>query len=217
MRAVLLGAPGAGKGTQAKILTSEIPGLPHISTGDILRQAVADETALGKEVKAYMDAGKLAPDHLLVALVKERISRPDCADGFLLDGFPRTMAQAEALDAMLTGVGQRLDLVVNVNVASDALIERLTGRRTCPDCGSVYHVIYNPPAVDGICDKCGANLIQRSDDTRATVERRLEAYEKQTKPLIEFYRDKNLLVDVDGALSVEVVAARVRELFKSRV
>jgi len=215
MRAVLLGAPGAGKGTQAKILTSEILGMPHISTGDILRQAVADETALGKEVKAYMDAGKLAPDHLLVALVKERISRPDCASGFLLDGFPRTLAQAEALEAMLSELGKRLDVVANVDVASDALIERLTGRRSCPDCGAVYHTENNTPDVADVCDRCGSGLIQRSDDTRTTVERRLEAYEKQTKPLVQYYRDKKLLVDIDGALPVEEVAKQMRELFKS--
>lgn len=216
MRAVLLGAPGAGKGTQAKILTSEISGMPHISTGDILRQAVGEETVLGKEVKAYMDAGKLAPDHLLIALVKERISRPDCAEGFLLDGFPRTLAQAEALDVMLGELGQRLDLVVNVDVAGEVLVERLTGRRTCPDCGAVYHTQYNPPAAADVCGDCGGTLVQRSDDTEAIVMRRLEAYETQTMPLVQFYKDRDLLVSVDGARAVEEVALQVRELFKSR-
>lgn len=216
MRAVLLGAPGAGKGTQAKILASEIPGMPHISTGDILRQSVAEETELGREVKAYMDAGKLAPDHLLIALVRDRISRPDCAKGFLLDGFPRTLAQAEALEAMLGELDQRLDVVFNIDVAGDVLIERLTGRRSCPDCGAVYHTRDNPTVTGGTCGDCGGALVQRSDDTPATVERRLEAYESQTKPLIQFYKGRDILVSIDGARAVEEVASQVRELVKSR-
>lgn len=217
MRAVLLGAPGAGKGTQAKSLSGMMDGTPHISTGDILRQAVTDETDLGRQVKPYMEAGKLAPDDLLIALVRERLARSDCSEGFLLDGFPRTIPQAEALDKMLEEIGRPLDLVVDIEVPFEVLIERLTGRRTCPDCGMVYHVVFNPPKVEGVCDVCGGSLYQRTDDTEETVRHRLEAYEIQTRPLIDYYARTGLLRRVDGGKPVEQVAADVKELFGAKV
>jgi adenylate kinase len=208
MRIVFLGAPGVGKGTQAQWVAARFH-QPKISTGDILREAVRNQTPLGLQAKACMDQGKLVPDDVVVGIVEEKLAQPECARGFLLDGFPRTVRQAEELDAMLKTRGQKLDQVINVVVAKDEVVRRLTGRRSCPKCQAVYHVEFAPPKREGICDKCGAELVQRSDDTKATVEARLSVYEEQTAPLISFYRRRGLLSDLDGSGRIEAVQQRL--------
>ncbi len=211
MRLVLLGAPGVGKGTQADQLSAKW-GRPKISTGDILREAVRNKTALGLQAKACMDEGKLVPDSIVVGIVREKLAEPGCARGFLLDGFPRTVAQAEELGRMLEGGGAKLDRVVNITVPREDVVKRLTGRRSCPKCQAVFHVDFAPPARAGVCDRCGGELAQRSDDKRETVEARLKVYEEQTAPLIQYYRGKNLLSDVDGAGPVDVVQRRLTDI-----
>lgn len=215
MNIVLLGAPGAGKGTQAARMVEEFA-LPHISTGDIFRKAVADSTPLGLEAKRYMDAGELVPDEVTIGIVKERLSQPDCAAGFILDGFPRTAPQADALTAALAGMGRALDAVVLVDVPTDALVARLTSRRQCRACGRIYNVMGEMPATEGVCDACSGEVYQRDDDSVETVTNRLAVYERNTQPLIEYYRDKGLLRPVDGARGVDEVysdiAALLREL-----
>ena len=211
MRLVLLGAPGVGKGTQADQLSAKW-GRPKISTGDILREAVRNKTALGLQAKACMDEGKLVPDAIVVGIVREKLAEPGCARGFLLDGFPRTVAQAEELGRMLEGGGAKLDRVVNITVPREDVVKRLTGRRSCPKCQAVFHVDFAPPARAGVCDRCGGELAQRSDDKRETVEARLKVYEEQTAPLIQYYRGKNLLSDVDGAGPVDVVQRRLTDI-----
>ena len=211
MRLVLLGAPGVGKGTQADQMSAKW-GRPKISTGDILREAVRNKTALGLQAKACMDEGKLVPDSIVIGIVREKLAEPGCARGFLLDGFPRTVAQAEELGRMLESQKTRLDRVLNITVPRDEVVKRLTGRRSCPKCQAVFHVDFAPPAKAGLCDRCGGELIQRTDDKRETVEARLKVYEEQTAPLIQYYREKALLSDVDGAGRVEDVQRRLADV-----
>jgi adenylate kinase len=208
---VLLGAPGAGKGTQAAKLV-EAYDIPHISTGDIFRKAVSDGTPLGLEAKRYMDAGELVPDSVVIGIVKERLSQPDAARGFLLDGFPRTVGQADALGEALAEDGRTLDAVVSVDVDRDALITRLTARRTCIECGTITNVTTDPSAARGECSACGGELFQRDDDTVETVTNRLNVYEDQTAPLIEYYRAKGVLHEVDGNRAPDDVFADIRRI-----
>ena len=209
MNVMLLGAPGAGKGTQAARLIERY-GLAHISTGDILRKAVADQTPLGLEAKSYMDKGELVPDEVVIGLVRERLQQPDTEAGFVLDGFPRTVVQAEALDGVLAELGKKLDAVITVDVDKDALITRLTARRTCTQCGAIFNVISQPESASGRCPACGGALMQRDDDTIETVTNRLDVYERSTLPLIGYYREAGLLRSVDGNRSPEDVFAQVQ-------
>lgn len=204
MRLIILGPPGAGKGTQADFIVKRY-NIPHISTGDILRENIKDETDLGKQAKEYMDKGQLVPDELVIALVQERITRDDCAEGFLLDGFPRTTAQAVALDAELKKLGIALDRAINIMVDPALLIERAVGRRVCKTCGATYHVKFNPPKEEGICDNDQTKLVQRDDDTEETVKNRIKVYTEQTSPLIDYYKAQGLLLNVDGAQKIEDV------------
>lgn len=211
MRLVFLGAPGAGKGTQADLIGSRFHH-PKISTGDILREAVRNQTPLGLQAKACMDRGKLVSDEIVVGIVRDKLAEPGCANGFLLDGFPRTVAQAEALAEMLKTRGQPLNRVINVLVPRQEVVRRLTGRRSCPKCQAVFHVEFAPPQRGGICDRCGGELIQRSDDQEDTVEARLSVYEEQTAPLIAYYREANLLSELNGSGPVEEVHQRLVSL-----
>jgi len=204
MKLILLGPPGAGKGTQAVRLVKHY-GIPQISTGDILRKAVKDGTELGTLAKKYMDKGELVPDEVVIGIIRDRITEPDCEKGYILDGFPRTIAQAEALDEMLEKMGARIDHVVNISVADEEIIKRLTGRRTCSNCGAGYHVLFDPPKQEGICDKCGGKLIQRDDDKEETIRARLEVYRQQTEPLIKYYEAKQLLRTIPGEGSMEEI------------
>lgn len=204
MRLVLLGPPGAGKGTQASAIVEKY-NIPHISTGDIFRANIKEGTELGQEAKAYMDKGLLVPDDLVVSIVKDRLLKDDCEKGFLLDGFPRTAGQAEALDSELEKMGINLDRVVNIKADAEILIERAVGRRICRECGATYHVKYNPPKVNGICDKEGGELYQRDDDNEETVSTRINVYMEQTEPLIDYYRNQSLLLDVDGTRPIKDV------------
>lgn len=204
MKIVLLGPPGAGKGTQAKFI-AERYNIPHISTGDIFRKNIKEQTALGLKAKEFIDKGQLVPDELTVAIVEDRIKQDDCKNGFLLDGFPRTVAQADALKNALALMGSKLDHVVNIDVPEGNLIDRLTGRRVCPSCGASFHVIFNPPKKDNLCDYCEAELIQRADDSVDTVKSRLNVYQKQTQPLIEYYEVENLLRNIDGEQEITKV------------
>lgn len=214
MNLVLLGAPGAGKGTQASRLVNRF-GLAHVSTGDILRKAVADRTVLGTTAKEYMDKGELVPDLVVIGLVKDRLAQDDTANGFILDGFPRTIEQADALDTMLAEVGRPLDAVVSITVDPAALVQRLTARRTCRSCGTIFNLLASPPADESACDACGGELYQREDDTVETVTNRLTVYERSTAPLIDYYRRKGLLREVNGDRSPdEVFTAIVAALGK---
>ncbi len=214
MRLVLLGAPGAGKGTQAKKLIEKY-GIPQISTGDILRKAVADGTPLGKEAKSYMDSGGLVPDSVVIGLVKERIAQDDCKKGYILDGFPRTTPQAEALDAVLAEMNSPLDTALSVDVDPEILMKRLTGRRTCKGCQQMYNLHFNPPRKEGVCDKCGGELFQRDDDKEDTIKNRLEVYEKSTAPLIDYYGKKNILKSVEGMGSVDDIFNKVCSILEA--
>ncbi|MBR5429466.1 MAG: adenylate kinase [Firmicutes bacterium] len=205
MKIVLLGPPGAGKGTQAEVLTKKLL-VPHISTGDMFRAAIKNGTAMGIEAKSYMDRGQLVPDEVTVGIIKDRIAQPDCSGGFLLDGFPRTIAQAEALDQLLADRGG-LDAVLNISVPLEKLVERLTGRRMCRKCGAIYHMLYNAPAKEGVCDACGGELYQRDDDKLETVTNRLDVYEAQTAPLIGFYEQQGKLFTVNGDQPINAVLA----------
>ncbi|ADL42168.1 adenylate kinase [Caldicellulosiruptor obsidiansis OB47] len=211
MRLILLGAPGAGKGTQAEYLSKRFS-IPHISTGDILRENVKNETELGKKAKEYMDKGLLVPDEIVIEIVKDRISKEDCKNGFLLDGFPRTIAQAEALDKVLQELGQKIDKVLDIEVPDEKILERMSGRRICKNCGASFHVIYRPPQKEGVCDVCGGELYQREDDKEETVKKRLEVYHAQTQPLIDYYKAKGLLVVVYGQ---EEIADTTKEVLKA--
>lgn len=209
MNLILLGPPGAGKGTQAKRLVSEL-GIPQISTGDMLREAVKAGSPMGLKAKSYMDSGALVPDEVVVGLVEERIQQPDCARGFMLDGFPRTTAQADALSAMMQKKGIKLDHVVCLEADKEELVRRLSGRRTCRQCMAPYHVMFNPPAKEGVCDQCGGELYQRDDDKEEAIRARLVTYEKQTQPLIAYYKTRGVLRLVDGLGAVEEVYGRIK-------
>ena len=209
-RVVLLGPPGAGKGTQAKLL-QDLYGAVQISTGDILRKAVADQTPLGQQAAGFIKSGALVPDNVIVNLVGERLKEPDCAKGFLLDGFPRTIPQAESLDEMLRQAGQNLNCVLSVQVPEAVIVERLAGRRTCRQCGAMCHVVFSPPKVAGVCDRCGGELYQRDDDKEQTIANRLQVYEKQTAPLVDYYRGRGLLRSIDGVGEIDEIRARVIE------
>lgn len=211
MNIILIGAPGAGKGTQARLL-EEKRGMIQLSTGDMLRAAVKNKEPLGVQAKSLMDAGKLVPDDLMVNLIKERIAKPDCAKGFILDGFPRTVPQAEALDAMLTEQGKKLDYVIELKVDEPALIERVSGRFTCAKCGAGYHDKFKPTQKDGVCDECGAaEFSRRADDNAETMKTRLKAFNERTAPILPYYKQKGLLVSIDGMAEM----AKVTELLNS--
>ena len=204
MKIIMLGAPGAGKGTQAKKIAEKY-GIPHISTGDIFRANIKNGTELGKKAKTYMDQGLLVPDELVVELVADRITQDDCAKGFVLDGFPRTIPQAEALDAALEKMGTSMDYAIDVDVPDENIINRMSGRRACLDCGATYHIVTIPTKVDGICDTCGSKVVLREDDKPETVQKRLEVYHAQTQPLIEYYKKQNVLRTVDGTQPMDEV------------
>lgn len=208
MRLILLGPPGSGKGTQATRLVEKYR-IPQISTGDILRAAVRDGTELGKSAKSYMDAGKLVPDSVVIGIIGERLREADCARGYILDGFPRTVAQADALKDTVARMGQAIDHVLSLEVPAEELVERLSGRRTCKGCGAMYHVKFSRPRVDGKCDKCGGELFQRDDDQEATIRARLKVYDEQTAPLIAYYRKAGLLRSIDGMGGMEEILGRI--------
>jgi adenylate kinase len=207
---ILLGPPGAGKGTQAKLLSAELQ-IPHISTGDMFRDHKARGTPLGKKVQAIMDAGGLVTDDVTNEMVKDRLGRPDVGPGFILDGYPRTAAQAQYLDLLLHSMGRRITRCLSYDVAEDVLVERMSGRRTCPQCGTVYHVTQNPPKKDGFCDRDGAGLVQREDDKPETVRKRLQEYAAKTEPLRRFYETRHLLTSIDGVGSPEGILAATKK------
>jgi adenylate kinase len=204
MRIIFLGPPGAGKGTQAKMLIERY-GIPQISTGDILRAAVKEGTPMGKKAKEYMDAGKLVPDEVVIGIMQDRLKEPDCSKGFILDGFPRTVAQAEALEKMLKELNMPINKVLALNVPDEVLLERLTGRRTCKSCGQMYHIKFDPPKKENVCDKCGGELFQRDDDKEETIKNRLSVYHAQTAPLLDFYGSKGLVEKIDGTKSPDEI------------
>lgn len=208
MQIILIGPPGGGKGTQAKLLAERL-GIPHISTGDILREAVRNKTKLGLEAQPIMESGGLVPDDLMIGLIKERLAQPDAAKGCILDGFPRTVPQAEKLDTILAGNGSDKVAVVHLLVPDALIVRRIVARRSCGNCGAVYHLENSPPKQNGVCDKCGSDLVARADDTEDAVITRLEAFRENTEPVIDFYRDKGLLKEIDGDSSVDQVFERV--------
>lgn len=214
MRLVLLGAPGAGKGTQAKKLIDKY-GIPQISTGDILRKAVADGTSLGKEAKSYMDSGGLVPDSVVIGMVKERLSQDDCKKGYILDGFPRNTAQAEALDKVLAEMNAPITIALSVDVDKNDLMKRLTGRRTCRGCQQMFNVHFSAPKKEGVCDKCGGELYQRDDDKEETIKNRLDVYDKATAPLIDYYGKKKILKSVMGVGSIDDIFKKVCLILES--
>lgn len=214
MRLILLGPPGAGKGTQAKTITDDY-GIPQISTGDILRAAVREGTAMGVRARAYMDSGALVPDEVVIGIVRERLEQPDCTAGFILDGFPRTVGQADALDASLAAMNYDLQVVVSLEVDEDSLVERLTGRRTCRSCGRGYHVSNDPPQQAGLCDQCGGELFQRDDDREETIRHRLSVYREQTSPLIDYYGRRGLLRSIDGMADIAEVRSAIRGILRA--
>jgi adenylate kinase len=212
---IMMGPPGAGKGTQSAMLARHL-GVPSVSTGEILREEVRRKTALGGEAKRHMDKGGLVPDEVIVGVIEERLRQPDCLPGFILDGFPRTVGQAEALNRVLDVLKRRIDQVVSVTVPNEELIKRLSGRRTCRDCGALYHIIFDPPTNTGICNKCNGDLYQRDDDHEDIIASRLEVYARETTPLLEYYRVRGLLAEVDGVGGREDVLARVLERLGAR-
>lgn len=213
MNIILLGPPGGGKGTQAKRIVEKY-GIPHIATGDILREAVAKGTELGKKAKEYMDRGELVPDEIVIGIVKERLKQPDCEKGFLLDGFPRTIKQAEALDEMLKELGKSIDAVIYIDVPEEEVVKRIAYRRTCRNCGAVYNLIYSPPKEDNKCDKCGGELYQRDDDKEEVVRQRFKVYMENTAPLIEYYEKRGILYKVDGTKSIDEVWKQIDEILQ---
>lgn len=204
MKIVMLGAPGAGKGTQAKMIAEKY-GIPHVSTGDIFRANIKNKTELGAEAKKYMDQGLLVPDELTVKILLDRVARADCRNGYVLDGFPRTIPQAEVLDQALEKISDQIDFAVNVSVPDENIVKRMSGRRACVGCGATYHIEHIPPKKEGICDTCGMELILREDDKPETVQNRLNVYHSQTQPLIEFYQKKGILQTVDGTVDMKAV------------
>jgi adenylate kinase len=208
MKIIMLGAPGAGKGTQAKKIAEKY-GIPHISTGDIFRANIKNGTELGQKAKAYMDQGLLVPDELVVDLVVDRVGQKDCGNGYVLDGFPRTIPQAEALDQALSALEQKVDYAINVEVPDENIVNRMSGRRACVDCGATYHIVYAPTKEENVCDNCHGNLILRDDDKPETVQKRLNVYHEQTQPLIDYYTEKKILVEVDGTVDIEDVFAAI--------
>ena len=214
MNLVLMGLPGAGKGTQAEKIVEKY-GIPHISTGDMFRAAIKESTELGLQAKSFMDQGNLVPDEVTIGIVRERLSKEDCAEGFLLDGFPRTVAQAEELENILSDLNKKIDYVINIDVDQEFLMERLTGRRICKSCGSTYHLVFNPPAKDDVCDRCGGELYQRADDNAETVQNRLEVNQKQTKPLLDFYEGKGYLRNINGQQDIRKVFDDLDQLLRS--
>jgi len=208
MNLILLGPPGAGKGTQAKILAKKFD-IPQISTGDILRGAVKEQSPMGIKAKGYMDAGSLVPDEVVVGIVKERLAKPDCSNGFILDGFPRTVIQADALKLTLGGMGKAIEHVISIVVDKEDLLARITGRRTCRSCGKGYHLSFDPPKTAGVCDECGGELFQRDDDSEATMRNRLDVYEKQTAPLISYYDRESLLRTIAGTGTIDEIQQNI--------
>jgi adenylate kinase len=214
MNIILMGPPGAGKGTQAEFIKAAFP-IPHISTGDMFREAVSGGTAMGIEAKKYMDAGKLVPDEVTIGVVEERLSKADCNAGFLLDGFPRTIPQADALDSVLAGMGKKVEIALNITVPDNILLARMSGRVSCEVCKAVYNTKFQPPAKEGICDKCGGKLVQRSDDKEETVKNRLNVYNEQTQPLIEYYAKQGTLKTIDGNRETKVVFEDVKSVLEN--
>lgn len=213
MKIIMLGAPGAGKGTQA-IMIAEKYGIPHVSTGDIFRANIKNGTELGKEAKKYMDQGLLVPDELTVKILLDRVAKDDCKNGYVLDGFPRTIPQAEVLDRALSGMNDAIDVAVNVDVPDESIIRRMSGRRACLSCGATYHIEHVPPKKEGICDHCGQPLVLRDDDKPETVQNRLKVYHEQTQPLIDYYTGKGILRTVDGTQSMNDVFAAIVEILE---
>ncbi len=211
MKIIMLGAPGAGKGTQAKQIAEKYS-IPHISTGDIFRANIKEGTELGTKAKTYMDQGLLVPDELVVELVADRIVKDDCKNGFVLDGFPRTIPQAEALDAALEKMGEKMDYAIDVDVPDENIVTRMSGRRACLNCGATYHIVTIPTKVEGICDKCGTEVVLRDDDQPETVQKRLTVYHEQTQPLIDYYSNQGILKSVDGTLPMEDVFEAIVEI-----
>lgn len=211
MKIIMLGAPGAGKGTQAKMIAEKY-GLPHISTGDIFRANIKNGTELGKEAKEYMDKGLLVPDELTVRLLLDRVAQDDCKNGYVLDGFPRTIPQAEVLDEKLSELGEKVDFAINVDVPDENIVNRMSGRRACLNCGATYHIVSIPPKKEGICDVCASALVLRDDDKPETVQNRLKVYHDQTQPLIDFYEKKGVLRSVDGTLPMEEVFTAITKI-----
>ena len=214
MNIIMLGAPGAGKGTQAAMIAEKY-GIPHISTGDIFRMNIKENTELGQKAKVYIDRGDLVPDELTTNLVSDRIRKPDCEKGFILDGFPRTINQAECLDKELQELGLRIDYAIDVDVPDEVIVGRMSGRRFCPDCNAIYHMVTHRPKKDGICDRCGAKLVFREDDAPETVQKRLDVYHAQTEPLIRFYGDRDLLETLDGTRNPEEVFRDIMTLLEA--
>ncbi|MDD4775571.1 MAG: adenylate kinase [Syntrophomonas sp.] len=213
MNIILMGPPGAGKGTQAEFIKNEYP-IPHISTGDMFREAVQNGTTMGLEAKKYMDAGQLVPDQVTIGIVEDRLGMPDCQPGFLLDGFPRTTVQAVALDEVMQRLGKKLDLALDISVPEDVLMDRMVGRVFCGSCKTVYNTVFNPPAVAGVCDRCGGELVQRSDDKAETVKKRIQVYMEQTQPLLHYYTQQGNLVTLDGQRDPKEVFKDVRALLE---
>lgn len=211
MNLILLGPPGAGKGTQAQLMVDRYH-IPQISTGDILRAAVKGKTPLGVKAKGFMDQGKLVPDELVIGIIEERLKAADCHPGFILDGFPRTIAQAEALQPILSKMGRSIDHVVNIEVEDEELVRRLTGRRTCKNCGAMFHIVFHAPKREGICDRCGGTLYQREDDKEETIRTRLKEYQKQTAPLIQYYQQKKTLRSIQGVGGQEQIFEQIVRL-----
>ncbi|WP_394876797.1 adenylate kinase [Mammaliicoccus lentus] len=214
MNIILMGLPGAGKGTQASEIVKKYP-IPHISTGDMFRKAIKEETDLGKQAKSYMDRGGLVPDEVTIGIVRERLAEEDAKKGFLLDGFPRTVEQADALNDILSSLGREVDAVINIQVPEEELMNRLTGRRICEVCGTTYHLVFNPPKVEGICDLDGGKLYQREDDNPETVANRLSVNVKQTKPLLDFYENQGVLKNIDGSREIENVTEDVIQILET--
>ena len=208
MRLILMGPPGSGKGTQAEFISGQL-GIAHISTGNMFRKAISGRTELGSKAKEYLDSGRLVPDEITVGIVRERLQEPDCKKGFLLDGFPRTVAQAQALDEMVAKMGLALDAVINIQVPREEILKRLTGRRMCKECSGTYHVSFSPPLQADRCDKCGGDLYQRDDDTESTINKRLDVYKEQTEPLIAYYEKQRLLKDINGNQDIKEVLAEI--------